>query len=156
MPYGTCMNVFRQGIKPLWEDPQLQDGARITVNMPKTHTSKYWEDLMLAMIGENLGEQDQVAGLVMNLKPHSDKIQIWITNASNQESAEALKQQVSKLLSIEEKDLQYQVFKQIEKKDNQQRHQETHQRQGDNSTKKQEQPAKKQKGEEKGEINTDW
>ena len=52
MPYGTNLHVFVQGIKPVWEDPQLTNGARYTLKIAKSHSSKYWEDLLLAMIGE--------------------------------------------------------------------------------------------------------
>ena len=116
MPYGTTFNLFRHGIKPLWEDPSLQEGARFMMNLPKTHTSKYWEDLVIAMLGEQLGELNQVAGLVLILKPHGDKIAVWITNANDAESVEKLRKEIVNILKIEEKDLVYQVFKEIEAK----------------------------------------
>jgi hypothetical protein len=52
MPIGTVLHFFVAGVKPLWEDPQCKDGLRITLRLPKTHTAKYWEDLLFAMIGE--------------------------------------------------------------------------------------------------------
>jgi hypothetical protein len=52
MPIGTLLHFFVAGVQPLWEDPAFKDGGRFTLKVPKTHTSKYWEDLLLAMIGE--------------------------------------------------------------------------------------------------------
>jgi len=52
MPIGTVLNVFVKGVKPLWEDPALVDGGRFSLRVPKAHTAKYWEDLLMAMIGE--------------------------------------------------------------------------------------------------------
>ena len=92
MPYGTFMHVFKTGIKPVWEDESLVEGARFSMKLQKTHTSKYWEDLLLALIGENLGSEDLVAGLVMNLKPQTDKIAIWITDSTKTEEIAQLKQ----------------------------------------------------------------
>jgi translation initiation factor 4E len=83
MPYGTGLHVFIQGIKPVWEDTQLVNGARFTIKVPKSHCSKYWEDLLLAMIGEQFPE-NLVAGLVLNLKPQFDKIAVWITDCNNE------------------------------------------------------------------------
>jgi len=52
MPIGTVLNVFIKGVKPLWEDPSCAEGGRLSLHVPKSHTSKYWEDLLMAMIGE--------------------------------------------------------------------------------------------------------
>ena len=70
MPYGTSLHIFQKGIKPVWENPSLANGARFQIKTEKTHTSKYWEDLVLALIGEQLGtKSEMVCGLVLNLKP---------------------------------------------------------------------------------------
>ena len=52
MSYGTTLSIFEKGIRPEWEDPALVEGARFNIKCEKTHTSKYWEDMLLAMIGE--------------------------------------------------------------------------------------------------------
>ena len=67
MSYGTTLSIFEKGIRPEWEDPALVEGARFNIKTDKTHTSKYWEDMLLAMIGEQL-QEGIVAGLVLNLK----------------------------------------------------------------------------------------
>lgn len=91
MPYGTTMNIFATGIKPIWEDPALEKGCRFLMKLPKTHTSKYWEDLLLAMIGEQLGEAGQVVGIVMHLKPQFDKVAVWIGDSKNTAAIAKLK-----------------------------------------------------------------
>lgn len=58
--------------------------------MPKSHSSKYWEDLLLAMIGEQFSE-NLVAGLVLVLKPQFDKLAVWITDSNKKEEIEVLK-----------------------------------------------------------------
>ena len=68
MPYGTFLHVFKQGIKPMWEDPSLVNGCRFSIKTQKSHTSKYWEDLLLAMLGEQFQQENHIAGLVLNLK----------------------------------------------------------------------------------------
>jgi hypothetical protein len=71
----------------------LKDGARFNLKMPKSHSSKYWEDLLLAMIGEQMPE-NLVAGLVMNLKPQFDKIAVWITDCNNEKGIAQLKETI--------------------------------------------------------------
>ena len=96
MPYGTNLHIFVQGIKPVWEDPKLADGARFQLKCPKSHCSKYWEDLLLAMVGEQFPE-DFVAGMVLNLKPQFDKIGIWITDCNNEKAIAQLKADIIKV-----------------------------------------------------------
>jgi translation initiation factor 4E len=84
MPYGTTLHIFKKGIKPVWEDPSLAKGSRFQLKSEKKTTSKYWEDLVLAMIGEQLGtKSDIVAGLVLNLKAQFDKVAIWFTDCDD-------------------------------------------------------------------------
>ena len=109
MPYGTGLHVFIQGIKPVWEDPQLVNGARFTIKSPKSHCSKYWEDLLLAMIGEQFPE-NLVAGLVLNLKPQFDKIAVWITDSNNETSIAQVKAVIIEVTQVEEKEIEYEVF----------------------------------------------
>ena len=118
MPYGTTMSFFQKGIRPEWEDKALVEGARFSVKTDKSHTSKYWEDLLLAMIGEQL-EEGLVAGLVLNLKPQFDKIAIWVIDSTNEAKVYQLKKDIISTLGLEEKDLEYEVFKtkSTEKKD---------------------------------------
>lgn len=96
MPYGTNLHVFVKGIKPVWEDPQLEEGARFTLKMPKSHCSKYWEDLLLAMIGEQLPEKI-IAGLILNLKPQFDKISLWISDSRDEKVVAQLKADILKI-----------------------------------------------------------
>ena len=114
MPYGTTMSIFRKGIQPVWEDPALVEGSRFTLKTDKSRTSKYWEDLLLAMIGEQL-QEGLVAGLVLNLKPQFDKIAIWVLDSTNAKGVEQLKKDIINTLGLEETDLEYDVFK--EKRD---------------------------------------
>ena len=91
MPYGSNLHFFEKGVKPVWEDPQLADGARFQFKSQKHHTSKSWEDLLLAMIGEQLGPENMVAGIVLNLKIKFDKIAVWVKNCEDEEGVEQVK-----------------------------------------------------------------
>jgi len=115
MPYGTGLHVFIKGIKPVWEDPQLVNGARFNLKMPKSHCSKYWEDLLLALIGEQFPEH-LVAGLVLNLKPQFDKIAVWITDCNNEKAIAQVKAMIIEVTQIEEKEIEYEVFKDVKEK----------------------------------------
>jgi translation initiation factor 4E len=61
----------------MWEDEKCKDGGRWTLRVQKSHTNKYWEDLVLAMLGEQFSTENEINGLVIGLKPNSDTISIW-------------------------------------------------------------------------------
>lgn len=121
MPYGTTLHIFQTGIKPVWEDPALAKGSRFQLKSEKSHTSKYWEDLLLAVIGEQIGTKSQmIAGLVMNLKPQFDKIGIWFTDCEDADEIAKVKEDILNILQVPEKELEYEVFQEISSKKPQQ------------------------------------
>lgn len=117
MPYGTTLHIFQTGIKPVWEDPALAKGSRFQLKSEKSHTSKYWEDLLLAVVGEQIGTKSQmIAGLVLNLKTQFDKIGVWFTDCEDTEEIEKIKGDILNILQIPEKELEYEVFQEISSK----------------------------------------
>ena len=84
MPYGTNLHVFRQGVHPVWEDPHFEKGSSFSIKSQKFQSSKYWEDLLLAMLGEQFETPNFVMGLVLKLRPMFDKIDIWLNDATNE------------------------------------------------------------------------
>ena len=111
MPYGTTLHFFKDGIKPQWENPKLAKGCRLQFKSSKEKTSKFWEDLLLALIGEQIGTKSStVAGIVLNLKPQFDKIGVWMTDCDDATETATVKTQLAEILKLEESELQYQVF----------------------------------------------
>lgn len=70
---------------------------------------------MLAMIGEQFPE-NLVAGLVMNLKPQFDKIAVWIIDSNRESDVAQLKADILKITQIDEKEVEYEVFKAVKDK----------------------------------------
>ena len=93
------MIQFVDGIKPLWEDEKNKTGGRWSIRIPKTHSNKFWEDLLLAMIGEQFSNAEEINGIMISLKPNFDTIQIWNRNSKESEN---VKNDLLKILKIEE------------------------------------------------------
>lgn len=53
------------------------------LKLPKTHTNKYWEDITLAMIGEQFTHENEVLGIQLALKPAQDVLSIWIRSGKD-------------------------------------------------------------------------
>lgn len=97
MPMGTVLNVFVEGVKPVWEDPACKEGGRFSLRVPKTHTSKFWEDLLLAMIGEQFSMEREVLGLVLSTKFNGDSIAVWYRH-SKPEVIESLRADIKRFV----------------------------------------------------------
>lgn len=85
-------------MKPLWEDVNCKNGGRFTIRTPKTHTAKYWEDLLLAMIGEQFEDipSGEVLGLVMSLKYNNDTISVWHRTAADKKVIDKMRAAITK------------------------------------------------------------
>ena len=94
---------FIDGVKPLWEDEHCKDGGAYKIRMPKTHTAKYWEDLLLALVGEQFdAESGEVLGLVLSSKFNSDVVSIWHKTANSEETRTKLKASIEAILQLED------------------------------------------------------
>jgi translation initiation factor 4E len=72
----------------MWEDEQCAQGGRWMLKIPKSHTNKFWEDLTLALIGEQFTQEDEVLGLQLALKPVQDVLSVWIRHGKDQEKVQ--------------------------------------------------------------------
>ena len=116
MPYGTHFHVFRQGMKPEWEDPAFEEGCQLEIKSQKNTTSKFWEDMTLAMLGEQFDQPDFVYGMIMKLKPQFDKISVWLKDSSATSAIEQTKQNIVEILKISEDDIEFMIFKEAKNK----------------------------------------
>jgi len=77
------MHCFRDGIKPIWEDRANQRGGKLMARLPKGLASRFWEGLLLVLVGEQFEASDDIAGVVISMRPNEDIIAVWNKNADN-------------------------------------------------------------------------
>ncbi len=75
----------------------MKKGARFQVKVPKSQTSIHWEDILLALIGEQFPE-DLVVGVILSIKNDFNKISVWIKDCSNKSKVEILKKDIMNIL----------------------------------------------------------
>jgi translation initiation factor 4E len=56
LPSHSDYHLFRSGIEPLWEDAQNQRGGKWICRFRKGVVSRYWEDIVLAVIGDQVND----------------------------------------------------------------------------------------------------
>lgn len=76
---STTYSLFRHPISPTWEHPSHQTGGKWSAHLRKHVSTRLWEQLILALIGDafsDLGD-DEVTGVTLSIKNGEDVLSIW-------------------------------------------------------------------------------
>ena len=93
--------LFKDPIKPMWEDENNKDGGRIALKLRKEFSNLVWEELVFAFIGGYFTKEikDEINGLVINCKKDFNTLQIWIKSYTN-EVTSAIEKNIREILNI--------------------------------------------------------
>ncbi|CAF2813830.1 unnamed protein product [Rotaria sp. Silwood2] len=94
-------HLMRQNRKPLWEDKENENGGIYTYRCPKNKTNTVWQELCLAVIGEQFSviDGDDIVGIsIQSREAQLDIIQIWNLNPS-EEAQKAIDKTIVELFS---------------------------------------------------------
>lgn len=87
--------VFREGVKPAWEDSNNSDGGMWKLILPNkmrnTDLDRLWLETLLSMIGEQYGPLgDYIMGAYLQRRQKEDRIQLWTNKAKDREQIEQI------------------------------------------------------------------
>lgn len=78
LPVVSDYHLFKKDIRPIWEDDVNKKGGKWVVRMKKGVADRYWEDLLLALIGDQFGDAgEDVCGAVLSVRNGEDILSIW-------------------------------------------------------------------------------
>ncbi|KAL9263827.1 Eukaryotic translation initiation factor isoform 4E-like protein [Drosera capensis] len=78
-------HLFKAGIEPKWEDPECANGGKWTVTSSRKATlDNMWLESLMALIGEQFDESEEICGVVASVRQRQDKLSLWTRNASNE------------------------------------------------------------------------
>lgn len=81
LPLVSDYHIFKKGIRPIWEDDDNRKGGKWIVRLKKGVADRFWEDLLLALIGDEFAEaSDEVCGAVLSVRNGEDILSIWTRN----------------------------------------------------------------------------
>ena len=65
----------------MWEDEENKRGGKWIMRLKKGIADRYWEDLLLALIGDQFAEAgEEVCGAVVSVRSGEDVFSIWTKN----------------------------------------------------------------------------
>jgi len=78
LPTVSDYHIFKDGIRPVWEDEANKKGGKWIVRLKKGVADRYWEDLLLAIIGDQFLEAgEEVCGAVLSVRSGEDVLSVW-------------------------------------------------------------------------------
>ena len=81
LPTVSDYHFFKEGIRPVWEDEENKRGGKWIMRLKKGVADRYWEDLLLAMVGDQFLEAgEEVCGAVVSVRSGEDVFSIWTKN----------------------------------------------------------------------------
>ncbi|VVC94298.1 unnamed protein product [Leptidea sinapis] len=83
LPPNSDLHLFKVGIKPMWEDPANVNGGKWVVKLKKAETGPAWEELCMAMLGEQFLVGGEMCGIVLSVRFQEDRIAVWHRTAAD-------------------------------------------------------------------------
>jgi translation initiation factor 4E len=78
LPHVSDYHLFKKGIRPVWEDKENKNGGKWNIRLKKGVANRYWEDLMLAIVGDQFGDAgEDLCGAVLSVRGNEDVLSVW-------------------------------------------------------------------------------
>ena len=76
---GIEFMMFKEPIKPMWEDENNKNGGRFSIKLKQGYTTIIWEEMIFALIGGILPKEmkDEINGIVVTSRKEFNTLQIW-------------------------------------------------------------------------------
>ncbi|KAJ8448095.1 hypothetical protein Cgig2_031819 [Carnegiea gigantea] len=100
LPSPTDLHLFKEGIRPLWEDSANCNGGKWIIRFKKAVSGRFWEDLVLALVGDQLDYGDNICGAVLSIRFSEDILSVWNRNASDHQAVMALRDAIKRHLKL--------------------------------------------------------
>lgn len=84
---GIEIALFKNNIKPVWEDTENLNGGRFSLRIKKDSSLLVWQEMIIDFLSDDALPKkfkDEINGLVLATKKDYNFIQIWIKNFSQQ------------------------------------------------------------------------
>ncbi|KAH7033433.1 translation initiation factor eIF 4e-like domain-containing protein [Microdochium trichocladiopsis] len=83
LPEKSDYHLFKQGIRPIWEDDVNKQGGKLVVRLKKGAANRFWDETLLACIGDQFGEDnEEICGVVLSVRNNEDILSIWLRHSS--------------------------------------------------------------------------
>ncbi|KAI9195899.1 hypothetical protein LWI28_019219 [Acer negundo] len=97
-------HLFKAGVEPKWEDPECANGGKWSVTSNRKATlDTMWLETMMALIGEQFDEADEICGVVASVRQRQDKLALWTKTASNEAAQMSIGKKWKEIIEVTER-----------------------------------------------------
>lgn len=100
LPPHTDLHLFKKGIQPMWEDSANSKGGKWVIRLRKGQAGRAWENLCMAMLGEQFMAGNEICGVVVSVRYQEDILSIWNRTASDQMVTTRIRDALKRLLNL--------------------------------------------------------
>ncbi|CAL8241085.1 unnamed protein product [Merluccius merluccius] len=93
-------HLFKEGIKPMWEDDANRSGGKWIIRLRKGLASRFWENIILAMLGEQFMVGEEVCGVVVSIRFQEDILSIWNRTSNDQTTTSRIRDTLRRVLNL--------------------------------------------------------
>mmetsp|Transcript_24623 Transcript_24623/g.42399 ORF Transcript_24623/g.42399 Transcript_24623/m.42399 type:complete len:261 (-) Transcript_24623:925-1707(-) len=127
---GCNYHMFKDDVEPKWEDPWNENGGKWTYQIPQKQRhllDHVWLEVLLALIGEQFDDFDDVCGVVVSLRRGFDKISLWTKSAHNEELQRHIGWQLKRVIGVDDRQMiGYQLHRNSMRKNSSYRSEDTY------------------------------
>ncbi|XP_057956848.1 eukaryotic translation initiation factor [Malania oleifera] len=97
-------HLFKAGIEPKWEDPECANGGKWSLpSNRKTNLDTMWLETLMALIGEQFDEADEICGVVASVRQRQDKLALWTKTATNEAAQMSIGRKWKEIIDVTDK-----------------------------------------------------
>ena len=98
LPSPTDLHLFKEGTRPLWEDSVNCKDSKWIIQFKKVVSGRFWEDLVLALVSDQLDYGDNICSAVLSIRFNEDILSVWNRNALDHQAVMALRDSIKRHL----------------------------------------------------------
>ncbi|KAJ3274501.1 Eukaryotic translation initiation factor 4E type 2 [Terramyces sp. JEL0728] len=107
IPASSNYHLFKEGVKPMWEDKENAKGGKWTYSQARNKRDKdlnlNWIKTMLAIIGEQFTHNEEITGAVLSIRKTADRISLWTKTFDDKEKTLEIGNEFKQSVGITEK-----------------------------------------------------
>jgi len=92
--------LFKSGIRPLWEEESNREGGRWSIRIRRHTTDRYWENAIMAMVGEQFMVGNEICGMVLSLRYPWDQLSVWHRTSSDKFVVKKIGESLRRILHL--------------------------------------------------------
>ncbi|KAF9435575.1 hypothetical protein BGZ76_005967 [Entomortierella beljakovae] len=103
MENSANFHLFKDGIKPMWEDPANANGGRWIVTLLNKNPElldRCWMELAYALVGEQLDAGDDICGAVLSRRTKADRLAVWVRDKDNVAAINGIGKRLIQMLDL--------------------------------------------------------